>query len=408
MWIKIKSQWGFALFLFISLLSTVTLMSRPVGGHWGIFTSAALAILERGDPYGTTFGWGVGPYYYSLNCGLLFFGPFAMLPLFWGLLLFIIVSWTVFVAGLFSLDRSLETHFGFSIRTMPYRHLFWLMLASEMTGGILSSKIEVIMVGAMFFALKFLIEGRSLFAGFLLGWITDWKFQPLPIIGLVAFVLLLAKDWRALGRFLGGVLVALLVAQLIPTLWYGWEPALALYSRQREVLMTFLEGHWLGFQHVYAFAVKGLGIEFGYETVKRISVVGGLILLGVLIVAWKRAAPAKKLEHQPWLIFSFGLGAAYMNMFSPASQSNAYILHAPLVLGLFYFASSGSFFKTRAYLISLLAGYFFVSLAYSDLNPAPLRRYMFSHSYKPVGIAVLLVAMCYAFFSWSQRGARRE
>ncbi len=364
-------------------------MSRPVGGHYGIFTSAAKAILEKGDPYGTTFGWGVGPYFYSLTCGLSFFSIFSFLPLFWGLLLYMLTSWLFFLWGLFSLNATMFRKFDFDLWKMPFRNFFWLFLASEMTGGILASKVEVFMLGVLLFALKLLLERKEIFAGLLLGWITNWKFQPLPIVGLALLVPLCGRNWSGATKFAGSFAFSLGVAYLLPLAWYGVDAARSLYERQNVLLWEFMNRDWLHFQHIYTFLYKNFGLELSFETAQMVSVFFGALFAGALFLFIRKAMSVSSDFRSLGFLLAFALGAAYMNLFSPLSQSNAYILHTPLILVLFFFLhKAGMSGKKTGWILFL--GYFLVSLAYSDFNPKPSRLYMYSHAFKPLGILVLL------------------
>ena len=144
--------------------------------------------------------------------------------------------------------------------------------------------------------------------------------------------------------------------------------------------------------YIFAFLSKTFGIELSFSTSQIVSVVVACLLAGLSFVYVRRAAITKVEPHfltGAALVLSFGLGSAYMNLFSPLSQSNAYILHAPLVLAVFLVGQQVPKSRTTWWLASLLLAYYFISIAFSDLNPRPFYHYMYGRSFKPVGILIL-------------------
>lgn len=385
----VKENWGYLVFLLISLTSFVTLMSRPVGGHYAIFVGGAESVLAGVNPYGNDYGTQLGEYWYSLNCALSFFSFFQLFPPFWGLLIYMLSSWLIFLFGMKSLGATVEKCLGQSLISVPYRNLFWLFLTSEMTGAILASKIEVLMLGMLFFALKFFIDGRMWVAGVVFGYLIEWKFQPLPILGLATIVALMVHGIKPSIQLVLTSAASFFAAFLLPVMWLGLEKTLLYQSVLQERLLSFMKRDWIGFQHVYTFLSRNLGMEVSFESAQIISMAVGV---SFAIATFVYCRGLRKLNIDKGLyggIFAWALGSAFIVLFSPMSQSNGYILHSSLVFGTaFSIWQMGN--QNKKVFGVLLIAYFLISIAYSDLTPKGLRLYLYHHAYKPLGVLLLL------------------
>lgn len=384
-----KKEWGLCIFLLISTSNLVALVLRNVGAHYMIFTSAGNALLHETSPYGTTFGFGVGPYFYSQFCGLTVFAPLSLLPSKLGLIIYTIGSWFILMLGFQKLATVLGKQENYSLQQTPYRHLFWLMLGSELTGGMLAHKLEVMMSGMLLLSLALLLERRGFWAGVLISTTIAWKYQPLPILGLVATALVIQREGKLFARFVLGGVAAAAVAYLVPVLWLGHSASAEFTAFQHNHLNEFMRRVWLNFQNIYAFVNRNFGLTLDYDIAQRLSAgIGALFAAALAGALWMR-----RLNFNESLLAAFGFGAAYMNLFSPLSQSNAHILIAPLIAAIFYFMWKTPPQHQQKMLALALAGYYFTSIAFSELTPKPLLQYFRQQTYKPVGVLLLTVAL---------------
>jgi hypothetical protein len=271
------------------------------------------------------------------------------------------------------------------------QNLFWMMVSSELIGAIMSTKLEILMVGLLNFIIASLIQRKHpLWSAILLGMMINWKFQPVPLVGLIAIVTIIYEfNWKFVVATIGSTL-----------LWYG-APLLVLsqselqfyYLRQSQTLSAFIQRDWPQFEHVFKIFNVTLG-NMSYSTALLISIVFGVLAALFLTTKVLKTIARQQKSDQDRVLFigmATALGVTYILSFSPLSQSNAYVFYTPLLVFVFALRSSGGVKFGRAWPWAIGFTYFTISIAFSDLNPAPLRRLMDQFGLKPWGVVFFMI-----------------
>ncbi|RYZ67496.1 MAG: hypothetical protein EOP05_17665, partial [Proteobacteria bacterium] len=202
----IGPNWG----LFALVVATVVgfiNVARPRNQlHYIIFSGGAESLWRGVTPYGNDFGTGLGWYIYSPSCGLFFYGLFSWMPFGLGLFLYMAVSIPIFLYGLKSFLEACvpsyrdQFHSNSWLQWMPVGNfpeanrrdfnLFWFWASYCVLGCLTADKLELIIVGVTLFNLSLMIRNKHIWlAAFLWAMMTNWKLQPLPLVGLISIVL---------------------------------------------------------------------------------------------------------------------------------------------------------------------------------------------------------------------------
>ncbi len=322
---------------------------------------------------------------------MLFFSWFAWMPERIGQFVYLLVSLSILFLGTRAFLQALLTSLGWDFWKSRYRNWVCLLVSSELIGSILTTKLELLMVGVTLYAFSLLLTGRRpLLAGLCMGLLLNWKFQPLPIIGLVTLGLGFINRKTAI-RFALGVVAVVILLMPLPFPFQSWDATIKIHSAWKESLSAFIERDWLAFHHLFTFLNHGLGIEVPYRIAQGISAGAGLALAAGLAV-WLQGVPrADKARLQKILLIALTMGCGFIVCLSPLSQSNAYIWYAPMVL---VFAWAAERTGARPGWVGLVLGMTFilVSILYSDLCPRPLYKLVFAKGIKPVGALFLLLS----------------
>lgn len=375
-----RRSWGDWFFGAAALFSLIAVVRSGYSGHFEIFANSARLLWTGGNPYGISYP--SGYWFYSPSCGLFFFALFAWLPYSLGVGLYLLASIGVLYAGLRALRRTAP------LSERADQVFVWL-LSSEVIGCALNARLELFLTGVLLLAFAALARGRGLIrAGLALGFVCVWKFTLLPVAGLWALA-----AWRDRGRraFAGGLAAGLALSWLLPMLVRAPAEILPMHRDWDASLRAYVLGgeNWLGFQQLFAFAHRTLGVTLPFEAAQAIGVLAAFALG---IWAWRRSARGEWLE-----LATFGV--AYSLILSPLSQSAGYLLYAPLLF--LAFARRGQSDRRAAWGVVIAIAWFFVSAAYSDLVPRPVRLFFFEHAVKVLGVGLLTASV-----AWSR--VRRE
>lgn len=400
------NRWGLAYFVVISWVSFGKLMDPASRGHYRVFTSAARALWNQQPSYGSDFGWQTGlEWFYSQTCGLVFYLPFSFLPETIGVWLNAIVMWLVFVWGAGSFFKEVFGSKSMDLVPHPIVNVFWFIVTSEMIGAIVSQKTEILMIGVCFLSVSWISRGRMALAAAALALIANWKLQPLPLIGLLALATItFRRDWRFPVSFVGWFAGWSAVWIGLPYLILPFGYVTSTYAAWGEALQRQLVTQWTAFDHVYNVLRKVIGIDVDFASTQVIGVVvGGSFALIQLV--YGHGCDSKPRSYVLSLCLALALGAAYMTSFSPLSQSNGYILAAPLfaVLCLFLAKFPPASFERKATSLAIGFGWFVTSLLTSDLVPSAVRAFTRENALKSLG--PLLMA---AFVVWMLFARRPE
>lgn len=426
---QIWGHWTFVVMSFIGLVRSV----RGAGlGHWKIFTSAARTLWAGGDPYGTDFGSGVGLWFYSPSCGMLIFGPFALLPDQLGLGIFLGLSWGVFVFG----ASRLWTSFG--VNRVPT--LFWFSIAPAMMVSLLAAKLEILMMGLLMSACGDWIRASRARARAIteeaghLGWepalvlgaLLNWKFQPLPTIGLLSLVWVLrphepeprnvemaaealVREDEISRRVRFPVHVFLFCALwfALPLIWFGPRQTLQIYQHWQETLNPFMNESFQNFDNLFAFLREGFGWRPDFSVASRLAVVVGALMAGIVFVRLKWPRFEQRWITSDAAALALGLGAVFTVGFSPLSQNNAHVLLAPLMLSalLAWKRLEGDRLARWVLGVALTGLILVLDIAYSDLIPTELRNTFRSIALKPAAIVAFGAVLAALWLRVARLGA---
>jgi hypothetical protein len=361
-----------ALFAAFSLLALVRLELQKVPGHYRVFTGAGRAILHGQDPYGNTFGTGVGFFFYSPACALTFFGPLSVLPEKLGILAYMGLSWAVFVAG----ARRFWRAYGGDARGLQW---FWALIAAQMVGGILASKLEIAIAGLLLGCIAELARPapRKVAVAVVLGAILNWKFQPLPVVGLLMLSWVwIRRDWK-LPAALGA---ALAFWYALPFAIFGRDFVLDIQRTWQTTFSSFVVESVLNFENVFALLHAALGVSLSFAWTQVISAGVGAVMAGLVALTLARSPEPDRWRRAALL--STALGTAFMTALSPLGQNNALILYAPLLACALLCHRDSARMRAWTALVGLsCAG---MILAYSDAMPASAREALKHLSIKPL------------------------
>lgn len=370
----------------VSLIMLVKLLRQAVPGHYRVFTGAGRALWAGQNPYGSDFGTSVGYYFYSPTCALTVFGPLSALPEKLGIFVFMAGSWALFVWG----ARKFAAAYQLSSSRLQW---FWGLIAAQMAGGILASKLEIAIAGILMALIAGLVERprfdrRAVIAAIALAALLNWKFQPLPIAGLLLLSWIwLVRDWK-LPLTLG---VALAGWYALPYLFFSPEFMSSIHETWQATFGPFVAEAYLNFENVFAFLNHAFGISMSFQATQIISGIVGLGLAAILAVCLRR-----KVSFETAALLATTLGTLFMTAFSPLGQNNALILYAPLLLaGLINLDRSKSP-RTLKLVIGIVCAV--MILAYSDLVPHGLRELLRGLTVKPLACIALAIAITHSNF----------
>lgn len=323
-----RKEWGKTICYLLSLLGLVALIPRGPGGHYRIFVESYRAFASGLDPYAAWCTGCTAPFLYSPSASLYFYSLFSFLPAKLGE-----VSYTLLSTGLFlfTLNRFLETleaELDFAFSKSPFRHLAWLMVASELMGGILATKPEILLVTGALAATRALWLGHYGWAGLLLAAVCNFKLQGLPLVGLMA----VPAFWhRRAGRAFVSFAVFSSLLYLAPWLYLGsWQKFQAITASWLHAVDQQVSTEWLKavYQHLFGFLHAANWVPMSLPLAKKILTgVGGLLALGLSGFCWRE--PRTPLAFRRGVLLALGLGCLYIVAFSPLSQSNGYLWYVP-------------------------------------------------------------------------------
>ncbi len=379
----------------LALLAFFSLSLRGVGEHYQIFAEHSRQLRLGINPYGVIFPCCTGPFLYSPFCSLFFFSLFSPLPLKWGEMLYTGLSVALFFPALHSFITQVKKFFP-AFAGHPLRHLVWMMIASELLGSILATKLEIFLVAGALWGTSLLLQERDWMAACCLAMVATFKLQAVPTV--ILFAIILCKHRRG-WRFSLAFLLWSLFFFFLPLAFLG--PSASFWSLNQTWLSSIsahVSGDWLTpvYQHIFGFLVHGLGIPVSLPFAKGVMVVFGA-MIGLFCLWYPVIRVQQPLSCREGILLSFGLGCLYVVTFAPLSQSNAYLWYVPSVFAVLYFLDKRQS-PIRLQEIILGGAYFLISIAYSDLVPRFAHRYFYAIRIKAVGTLGLI--FCLMGLAW--------
>ncbi|MGK5082928.1 glycosyltransferase 87 family protein [Bdellovibrionota bacterium FG-1] len=394
---------GFLGFSLVSFIALVRLLTQNVPGHYRVFTGAGHAIWNGINPYASDFGTGVGYFFYSPFCAMTVFGPLSVLPEKLGMAMYMLISWGFFVWGVTAFWKrwAQPSH-------NRWLQWFWIAIAPQMFGGILASKLEIIIAGLLLLALAWLYETprKTWAACTLLAMTLNWKFQSIPIVGLLSLAMwIIRRDWRTPVR-MGAMIIGLF---LLPFAFFSSEFLFHAQQTWQSSLSRFVGEAYLNYENLFTFLHQGFGLPFTFKMTQVLTGVTGVAFAGTLVV-WLRTVSKRRFTQEQQIrgaiLLVTALGSAFMTAFSPLGQNNALILYAPLLLIGFILGADLQSGK-KGWVGVLVLTFVGMTLLYSDLVPLPLRNEFRNLSLKPVfclGLGIAIVIQTFLFAKQGQRG----
>lgn len=382
------NYFGISLVSGVVVLAVIQALQASVPGHYRIFVEAAHNLWIGKPAYGVPL---VGNlFFYSPSYALVFFGPLSLLPEKLGLLIYLVFSASLFIYAV--------SRFARCFISSGKMNFYWLLLAQPLFSSLGAHKPEVMIVGLLFLAASWMMEGRRwVWASFFLAAVCNWKIQPFPAVALLAIHRVLKfRDFQfpiVLFGFLGfwfALPFAIQPVSLMAQAYQVWWVTLGEFSR-----ISYIE-----FDNIYSFLQNFCGISLSYFQAQILSI-SAAILTGVGFIFWcgfsglqKDSIQASESQYSGVLL-ALAAGLSYTAIFSPLQQVQAYILLAPLYFALWLIASKPHAVgiretsKTRFWWGLLIFTFIVMSFAYSDLVPIDVRN-VIRHWTIRSGLALIL------------------
>ncbi len=319
------------------------------------------------------------------------YGLFAKLPETVGIGLFTGLGVFALYFGVRAILQYFEGR-GWTI-SRNYRNFFWLVLSSELVGGVLSNKLEILIVGLCFVSVWLLFaKNRPLLAGVILATTLDWKFLSLPLIAFLSvYVSVIHRQWK----FVTSVVLTLLFWRLAPIVVYSTDLRTQMKALYEETMLAQLQDN-VNFDHIFHWLTSNLGLSFTFsQLLIIIVVVAGVLGLCYGVQIWKQRKDASSAELA--VLLSFAFSGFFVTCFSPLSQAQAYILYVPLLMACVLM--DGKIQNPwRSYLrFQVFMSWIVISLFFSDLFPHDFRVWAELRGAKPFGVALLFLSFSICF-----------
>ena len=397
----LKKSWGFSFFLVLMSVGFVQVVLRALRGvsshDYDIFRASALLLLGGQSPYGISYP--AGEYLYSPAAGILYYLPISLLPYSISLVViyFFLFLFFVGVSKKFYSDQKLLSQFGLNV--------FFVLIAFEALGSLQNAKIELFIAGTY---LWLVLEAQTAcFSSCLtrfLAALSQFKLQPLSSVGL----LLTALNKVTFKKFSYNFLLTFVILFFLPGFYFGFEQVWSLHAEWLNKSSHFIRETFETRSHLWVFFKNILNLNFSYSLTQQITLLWAAVFF--LYCLYKRFFCQE--AERDRVLRALALGGVFSLIFSPAAQSSAFVMLAPLYLAYlkFGFSSGSELFKTtfqkQLWILGLVLSFVFVSLLYSDLAPSFMRSYARENALKSLGASILLG--CYLYFdikNVSRRGS---
>lgn len=333
------------------LAGLVFALREETPGHYLTWLDAAQR-LWRGEPaYGVSLL--TGPFLYSPSFGAFFYGAFLPLPTRLGLALYLLLISTTWVIGVDRLTRTFLRLAPSSRALQPALTWIWGLQAAALWISVRTHKPELLTFGILFLAISYYLESRSLFlAGLAAGIITQFKPQPLPILGLM-LIDAVSAGLRDRIRFFLGAAAGFVIAFLLPFAVFDNDYLWLEMSRWSRTLAEFSASSFLLFDNLFKFMHGAMGFSPAFSLARQLILAAAVLLVGLQwLMRRERQEPLR-------VLFAMVAGTGLTMALGPLHQTNAYVIHLPVLIGVLWLGWRRT---AVAYIL-------FMSLAYSDLIP---------------------------------------
>ncbi len=358
--------------------AAVRILQEGSVGHAWTFALAAHHLWSSQSPYGLSLF--TNFFFYSPFCGLFLYGPLILVPHLVGVFAHLAVGLAVFLSGLHRLSRHYLSQQSFQF--------LLVLIAPQLYSALFAFKTEIWIMGILFWALAWMIEGRFLMmAAFLITMVTQWKLQTTPILALLT----LAAVLRLNPRWLIAVAVSGIVLFFGPALFLGWNANLFYHQEWSRTLQIFVSQAFYSFDNLYSFFRNFVGWEITFPQASALSTGCGALLAGLTWVMIRRR-PQWNLNSSEFILWVLVLGSFSAVSFSPLAQINAYLLFAPVWIATLYLLEREQDQTQQTILFSICTvTVLFMFFGYSDLVPAPWHDRIRHWTLRPVFCDLLAV-----------------
>lgn len=359
---KTRDSWGLYVLILTGMLALARGWLEETPGHFRMFMGASHALWTGGQAYDVPFLGNL--FFYSPSSAMFVYGPFGLLPERAGLLVYLALSAAIFIWGARRFAQA---------RLSSRAQWALAALAPAFFSSLVAHKLEVITTGALLAAMA---GGFGARAGLVIGSITQWKFQTLPALGLLAIERYVARR-EVRGALAAGATIAAWTA--LPLAFVGAGYLLEQQGLMSASLTRYSSESFDRFDNFYSFLRFGLGFEMTYRVSQLLALMAGLIF--ALVVAGAARRPDAESE-----LVALALGSAFTVLFSPLQQISAYILLAPVWLLAIGRPARALRRGEIAWLAFLWCA---LTLGYSDFVPEALRQALRSTSSRTLFAALL-------------------
>lgn len=324
-----KLLWSF---LLLTLLISVQKILQNDFNNFRIFASSFAHLLKGIDLYGLFPEEHFDHFKYTPTFALLM-GPWAVLPLSFGGVLWNFLSALLLGWGITRLSLSDELKRNLMLIALP-----------EYIGSLQNFQSNVLLVGLFLACFHFLERKR-------------WFYAALAL-GLAGHIKIFALALTALGfcyskplRFVGYLVVVLVVLTLAPAVWVGWEGLLDQYQNFYGLQsgdVKFLEQDFYSLMHLIEGLFQISGVNLIVQAVGALVTLG--LFLGIRASGWGYPDRCRavallliwmvffnhRAESPTFVIAMVGFGLWYVNQ--PPSRSMSWVLWLTLLLVSFLYS----------------------------------------------------------------------
>ncbi|MBI5177894.1 MAG: DUF2029 domain-containing protein [Nitrospinae bacterium] len=388
-----KRKADFCFLLFFILLSISPLMHAP-HNNYTAFNNGALDIVSGRDPYPQDWqtsenfrNW----FMYSPSFGV-FFMPFSKsgLGLHMGTLAWYLLNLFAFWYGFKGVVRHLDPTGLFS---RWWHFLALLLCANEMMGSLTNLQSNAFIGGLMMAGMAAYFEKRYVVSALLLALGTNFKIYP------VVAALLMAMELNA--AFLLSFAVFFSLILLAPAPLVGMDFLFSLLAHWLGIFMSDpLHPVFLGLEPTLAH----FGLHPGIPQFLAFISINALAIAIVAFAVFQR-------ERSQFIRLLAPLALAFILLFNKRTESPTFVLLVPALAFILHEAlyerHNGDDALFRAHLAVMVAAWFLISLAHSDLFPKMVRHIADEWRFKTFGA---LLVYCWAWVQAVQFffGTRRD
>jgi len=397
---------SFAIFIFLALFVALIINKRFNFPDFRVYFLAAQQFFADRQVYGIPFGIGSGLYKYS-PFALYFFLPFLPFPLFVAKTLYYIIGSAGIIITLFYsytlLNRIYFPHSDNQFRGRDLTLLLvFLVVVVHFYRELDLGNVNLILLLILLFALSFILDGKSIFAGILIAVAILFKPHFIVLIPLLA----LRRKWMVLTS-----LVAMMIIGLIsPALIAGWQGNIDLHHnwlstmlRHNDALRLMENPNTLQ-RLFYHYGLRFVFTDVDYLYVYVVVIIAAGLMLW-LIITNNRFISAHPDQKNALLRMHFSLEYILLIGLVPSityTDTEHFLFSLPVIMLLIVFLRqkdlSGRWLTTLSVLAMVLYG-----ANWHDLWGHRLSVWLESAGFLGLGNILIIFCTLYWFYIWRRQ-----